>query len=277
MIVLSHRGLDLERREQLAENSLAAFRWAATQGFGIELDLQITKESELIVAHDATTEHWSQGKVKKNWFDLSGAELAELENNWGPLCRLKEALGLANEFPSAMLAIHLKGQNQNDTFTKALAKSLLPQRNIFQRILIFDLKVSTAGFLRKACPGIGLAPSVAHAFDVQRFQSVAHGTLFAPQDILGQDGPYNWVWLDEWDRAAVDGKSKALYEETITTFQNNGFMVAVISPELHKAEKHQDAESLEALEKRWREILKLKPHAVCTDYPARFSAFSKVG
>jgi hypothetical protein len=51
--------------------------------------------------------------------------------------------------------------------------------------------------------------------------------------------------------------------------------VAMISPELHKIEGHQDAESLKTLNRRWREMLSLKPEAICTDYPARLSALLK--
>ena len=277
MIVLSHRGLDRERAEHLRENSLASFRWAMTRGFGVELDLQLTADSELIVTHDLTSERWSQGKTVRPWSALARADFSAFEGECGALCTMPEALALVSEFPSVTMAIHVKGQNQSVVFIKALAKALMPFHQFFSRLLVFDLKVAPAGLLRKACPGIGLAPSVAHVFDVQRCQSVAQGTLYSPLEILSHEGPYNWVWLDEWDRRAVDGKSKALYEETTETFLSHGFNVALISPELHKGEKHQDAENLQVLEKRWREILKLKVNAICTDYPARFSGLANAG
>lgn len=277
MIVLSHRGLDLERVDHLPENSLASFRWAMTRGLGVELDLQLTGDSELIVTHDMTSERWSKGKIVRPWRDLVRADYRQFESECGTLCSAREALELVNEFPSVTLALHVKGQNQNDLFVRTLAKALTPFHQAYSRLLVFDLKVAPAGLLRKACPGIGLAPSVAHVFDVQRFQSIAQGTLFSPVEILGQEGPYNWVWLDEWDRRAVDGKTKALYEETAATFLSHGFKVAVISPELHRGEKHQDAENLQTLEKRWLEILKLEVNAVCTDYPARFSGLASAG
>ena len=47
----AHRGL---YGGEIPENSLAAFDRAATRGYGIELDVQLTRDGELIVMHDAT-------------------------------------------------------------------------------------------------------------------------------------------------------------------------------------------------------------------------------
>lgn len=49
----AHRGL--HRKENgVPENSLLAFRLAADCGFGMELDLQLTKDHRVVVHHDAT-------------------------------------------------------------------------------------------------------------------------------------------------------------------------------------------------------------------------------
>lgn len=47
----AHRGLHGEGR---AENSLSAFSAAVEQGFGIELDVRLTKDGEVVVFHDDT-------------------------------------------------------------------------------------------------------------------------------------------------------------------------------------------------------------------------------
>ena len=47
----AHRGLhDLKRG--IPENSMAAFRAACEHGFGIELDIQLTKDGQVLVTHD---------------------------------------------------------------------------------------------------------------------------------------------------------------------------------------------------------------------------------
>ena len=53
-----------------------------------------------------------------------------------------------------------------------------------------------------------------------------------------------------------------------------GYKIALVTPELHGTspglyggESHKDAKDKETLFKRIKEILSLKPDAVCTDYP----------
>ena len=50
---LAHRGLHTADRT-VPENSLAAFRAAAEAGYGIELDLQFSKDEQIVVFHDDT-------------------------------------------------------------------------------------------------------------------------------------------------------------------------------------------------------------------------------
>lgn len=50
---LAHRGLHTEDKS-VPENSLAAFRRAVEAGYGIELDLQFSKDEQIVVFHDDT-------------------------------------------------------------------------------------------------------------------------------------------------------------------------------------------------------------------------------
>lgn len=47
----AHRGLH-QSDESIVENSMAAFKAAITAGYGIELDLQLTKDGQVVVFHD---------------------------------------------------------------------------------------------------------------------------------------------------------------------------------------------------------------------------------
>lgn len=47
----AHRGL---HREGIPENSLAAFQAAMDHGYGVELDVHLTKDGQLVVIHDST-------------------------------------------------------------------------------------------------------------------------------------------------------------------------------------------------------------------------------
>ncbi len=51
----AHRGLH-DNASEAPENSMAAFRKAVEAGYGIELDIQLTKDKEVVVFHDFTLE-----------------------------------------------------------------------------------------------------------------------------------------------------------------------------------------------------------------------------
>ncbi len=72
----AHRGLH-DAGAGIPENSLAAFRRAAEHGFGIELDVHMTKDKELVVIHDHDTVRMTKyvGKVE----DMTFAELRSLK------------------------------------------------------------------------------------------------------------------------------------------------------------------------------------------------------
>ncbi len=71
----AHRGLHDENRDA-PENSLEAFRRAVEGGFGMELDVQHTKDDRLVVFHDANLKRVCG--VDRNIRDLTYAELRQI-------------------------------------------------------------------------------------------------------------------------------------------------------------------------------------------------------
>ena len=69
----AHRGLHNAER---AENSMSAFAAATDAGYGIELDVRLTKDGELVVFHDTTLDRVTEGKGRVDLKTL--AELREL-------------------------------------------------------------------------------------------------------------------------------------------------------------------------------------------------------
>ena len=59
----AHRGLH-DNAPQAPENSMAAFRKAVDAGFGIELDIQLTKDKIPVVFHDFTLKRVCGGEGK---------------------------------------------------------------------------------------------------------------------------------------------------------------------------------------------------------------------
>jgi glycerophosphoryl diester phosphodiesterase len=70
----AHRGL-YTADQKIPENSLEAFSKAALEGYGIELDVELTKDDALVVFHDDSLERMT-GRSKLLW----NSGLHELEN-----------------------------------------------------------------------------------------------------------------------------------------------------------------------------------------------------
>lgn len=72
----AHRGL-FNNNSDAPENSLAAFKKAVDAGYGIELDVQLSKDDKLVVFHDATLKRMCgiEGKV----WDYTLAELQQMK------------------------------------------------------------------------------------------------------------------------------------------------------------------------------------------------------
>ena len=71
----AHRGL-YDNHSGVPENSLAAFRRAAEKGYGVELDVQVTSDGQVIVFHDDDLDRMC-GVPGKIW-DRSLAQLRQL-------------------------------------------------------------------------------------------------------------------------------------------------------------------------------------------------------
>lgn len=83
-VFYAHRGLH-DNKSEAPENSMAAFRKAVEAGYGIELDVQLTKDKVAVAFHDATLERVCgvEGKV----CDFTYEELQQFS-----LCRTSEKI-----------------------------------------------------------------------------------------------------------------------------------------------------------------------------------------
>ena len=106
----AHRGLH-SRDRSVPENSLAAFRLAARAGYGIELDVQLSKDGQVVVFHDADLKRVCgvDGRVD----ELTLAELQQLR-----LCGTEERIPLWSEVLGAIrgagpLLVELKNGRRN--------------------------------------------------------------------------------------------------------------------------------------------------------------------
>lgn len=120
LVNYAHRGLFDNKR--FPENSLGAFRAAADRGFGIELDVQLTRDGKVVVFHDYTLDRicGQNGTVSK--MTLKELRACRLLNTDFTIPTLKEVLETVNG--RVPLLIELKGESANDRLCLAVARLL---------------------------------------------------------------------------------------------------------------------------------------------------------
>ena len=115
----AHRGL---WSREAPENSLKAFGLAAEAGFGMEFDIQLTKDRRVVVFHDATLERMCGVKAKVS--ELTLAELRELRLKGSDerIPTLVEVLRLVDG--RVPLLIELKGEATDTSLCPRTARIL---------------------------------------------------------------------------------------------------------------------------------------------------------
>ena len=148
--ICAHRGAN----ETHPENTLAAFREAIQLGAHmIELDVQMTKDNELVIMHDATVNRTTNGKGRVS--DLTLAEIKELDaGKWKSrkfkgekVPTLKEALRIMPV--NIWLNIHLKGDEE---LGAATAKAVIQADRIHQGVIACNEEAAIG--VRKVSPHI---------------------------------------------------------------------------------------------------------------------------
>lgn len=112
---IAHRGLH-NRDRSIPENSLAAFDAAVSSGYGIELDVQLSKDGQVVVFHDDTLLRVCGVDSRVDELDL--AELRQLR-----LCGTEETIPLLSEVLSCVkgrvpLIVELKNGKRNKELCK---------------------------------------------------------------------------------------------------------------------------------------------------------------
>ena len=117
----AHRGL-FSNEEGVPENSLAAFKYAIMGGFGIELDLQLTADGEVVVFHDYSLKRMCGEDVKLSSLTLEELRKYTLLDTKYRIPTFREVLELVGG--KVPLLVELKGENGNTALCKAAAEML---------------------------------------------------------------------------------------------------------------------------------------------------------
>ena len=118
----AHRGLYKED-QSVPENSLKAFGLAVEKGYGIELDIQLSKEGEVVVMHDDDLKRACG--VDRPVSDLTLAELKELRlfGTEEQIPLFSEVLALVNG--AVPLIVELKSQGPRNAELSLKARDML--------------------------------------------------------------------------------------------------------------------------------------------------------
>lgn len=117
----AHRGLH-DSKNGIPENSMAAFRLAAEHGYGVELDIHLTKDGRLAVIHDNSLLRIAGVDVKAK--DLTAGELDQyrLEGTEEKIPFLEEVLPLFEG--KAPIIVELKVEGNAAALAKAACELL---------------------------------------------------------------------------------------------------------------------------------------------------------
>ena len=289
--VLTHRGLEPSNNNFYSESTIESFLSHLERGFGLEVDLNFTRDG-IVFCHDATFKRLTNGQDERALKQLTTDEACGVLLPNGRLGSIEELMDELKKYPDQLVALHFKGSYQNYENSLILLEHLRSYEDLLDRVFVFDATLTIAKLLKKSHPSIQLMASVAHPYDIERYQEAAKGTLLSLESLLENKDVYSGAWLDEWDLAdrasegIIDSKGKKLYTAEVFQFlRAHGFKIGLVTPELHGTspgllggEAHPDAQSQQRLFERIQEIIALQPDVICTDYPEEVKALiSKQG
>ena len=145
----AHRGL-YDNHHGIPENSLPAFRAAAGKGYGVELDVQLSSDGQVVVFHDDTLERMCG--VPGAVIDYPLTELRQMK-----LLKTEETIPLFTEVLSVLrqgagpLIVELKAGSRNEELCKKTREILRTYRGVFC-IESFDPRI--VFWFRKNAPEI---------------------------------------------------------------------------------------------------------------------------
>lgn len=279
--ILTHRGLEPSHLNFFSESCFEAFDDQLSRGFGIEFDPCFLADGTIGVIHAATVSAATGNTDAREITTLTSNEFLNLPLKKGRYCLFNELLDLIRQKGKGVNALHLKGKFQESDYVDQLLAALETYQDLWPRLILFDLKPEIANYIKQRHPELLLAPSVAHPYDIKRYNAAVKGTLLSIEEAAANKDIYDWVWLDEWDLQDENEGQKIFYNsENFAKLRQLGYLIALVTPELHATspgllggEAHPDVATLDQLMKRIAEIVSLAPDVICTDYPEEVLAF----
>lgn len=276
MQILTHRWLEpLNNNFNFIESSKDAFLNQLERWFWLEFDINFSKDLVPFIFHDWNLSRITNWDDKRNFDELNIDEILNYNLNWNSFISFEELIKKISNYRNnwEYSALHLKSKFQEQKYIDIMINILNKFENIENKIFIFDIKIEIAQYIKSKYNKIKLFPSIAHEYDIERYNNCTWNTLYSIEDFLNNLDIFDWVWLDEWDRKnKIWGKT--LYnKEIFDIIKKENKLIWLVTPELHAKspwllwwEAHEDCRDLNILKLRFNEIIELNPDFICSDY-----------
>jgi hypothetical protein len=180
--IITHRGLEPSRQNFYSESTMEAFANHLQRGFSIEFDVRFLRDGNIVIVHDATLARITKGQDTRKFEELTLEDVRKVQLSRGRIGTFDELMNLIRKSSSAMNSLHFKGILQTSENISKLLEYLKKHEDLLGRILIFDITEDTARKMLDTIPSLSLYPSVSHAYDIERYNSVVAGTLMTIED-----------------------------------------------------------------------------------------------
>lgn len=124
----AHRGF--HSKPEIPENSMIAFKKAVDEGFGIELDVHLTKDNRLAVIHDHSLKRTCGVDLKVEEHDFDEIKDFNLEASEEKIPELKEVLNLVQGKIPLIIELKVLGKNYK-ALTDGVMKSLEGYKGLY--------------------------------------------------------------------------------------------------------------------------------------------------
>ncbi len=161
----AHRGLHTPDKNP-PENSLPAFEAAVKAGYGIELDIHITKDDQIVVFHDdgLLRACGAEGRLEdKTYEELSNFKLFGTENNMPLFSELLSIIDL-----DCPVIVELKRGSKNQKLCE-LSYALMKERGGTYCVESFDPRI--VAWFRRNAPGFMRGQLARHPKDMAKVTS----------------------------------------------------------------------------------------------------------
>ena len=187
LLVIAHRGAS----GTCPENTLAAFRRAAALGAHmVELDVQLTRDGEVVVMHDWTLERTTDGSGAVA--ERSRAEIDRLDAGawFGPAFRGERVPGLADVLVAIALPINVELKPVGDDGLEARALAVVEAAGASERVVFSSFSPLALERLRARSGTARIAilweqPSFVDA--IQLAKRVAATALHVRKDVVSRE------------------------------------------------------------------------------------------